>query len=94
MDRTFKDIGKRIYSKRESASFCFRRHFFLFQVRTQAKTAQFRGKSKLETVLKIKRYEQRLTQGYSVYGGSGLWAPGLWAPADINYAGCPEGSPC
>ena len=39
------------------------------------KTAQFRGKSKLETVLKIKRYEQRLTQGYSPYGRSECWAP-------------------
>ena len=26
---------------------------------------------------KIKRYAQRLTQGYSAYGGSGLWVPGL-----------------
>lgn len=42
--------------------------FCLFHVRTQAKT---RGKSKLGTVLKIKRYEQSQTQEYSVYGGSG-----------------------
>ena len=42
--------------------------FFLFHLRTQAKTS---GKSKLETVLKIKRYEQSQTQEYSVYGGSG-----------------------
>ena len=27
-------------------------------------------------VLKIERYAQRLTQGYSAYGGSYLWAPG------------------
>ena len=26
-------------------------------------------------VLKIERYAQRLTQGYSAYGGSYLWAP-------------------
>ena len=28
-------------------------------------------------VLKIERYAQRLTQGYSGYGGSYLWAPGI-----------------
>ena len=27
-------------------------------------------------VLKKERYAQRLTQGYSAYGGSYLWAPG------------------
>ena len=27
-------------------------------------------------VLKIQRYAQRLTQGYSAYGGSYLWVPG------------------
>ena len=38
----------------------------------------FRGKieSPVEKgVLKIERYAQRLTQGYSAYGGSYLWAP-------------------
>ena len=40
----------------------------------------FRGKIELPVekgVLKIERYAQRLTQGYSEYGGSYLWAPGL-----------------
>ena len=39
----------------------------------------FRGKIKPPVekgVLKIERYAQRLTQGYSAYGGSYLWAPG------------------
>ena len=39
----------------------------------------FRGKiepSVEKGVLKIERYAQRLTQGYSEYGGSYLWAPG------------------
>ena len=38
----------------------------------------FRGKIKPPVekgVLKIERYAQRLTQGYSAYGGSYLWAP-------------------
>ena len=40
----------------------------------------FRGKIEAPVekgVLKIERYAQRLTQGYSAYGGSYLWAPGL-----------------
>ena len=40
----------------------------------------FRGKSEPPVekgVLKIERYAQRLTQGYSAYGGSYLWAPGV-----------------
>ena len=40
----------------------------------------FRGKIELpveKEVLKIERYAQRLTQGYSAYGGSYLWAPGV-----------------
>ena len=39
----------------------------------------FRGKIEPPVekgVLKIERYAQRLTQGYSAYGGSYLWAPG------------------
>ena len=39
----------------------------------------FRGKIEPpveKEVLKIERYAQRLTQGYSAYGGSYLWAPG------------------
>ena len=38
----------------------------------------FRGKIEApveKEVLKIERYAQRLTQGYSAYGGSYLWAP-------------------
>ena len=38
----------------------------------------FRGKIEPPVekgVLKIERYAQRLTQGYSAYGGSYLWAP-------------------
>ena len=38
----------------------------------------FRGKIEPpveKEVLKIERYAQRLTQGYSAYGGSHLWAP-------------------
>ena len=38
----------------------------------------FRGKIEPpveKEVLKIERYAQRLTQGYSAYGGSYLWAP-------------------
>ena len=38
----------------------------------------FRGKIERPVekgVLKIERYAQRLTQGYSAYGGSYLWAP-------------------
>ena len=38
----------------------------------------FRGKIEPPVekgVLKIERYAQRLTQGYSEYGGSYLWAP-------------------
>ena len=38
----------------------------------------FRGKIEPpveKAVLKIERYAQRLTQGYSAYGGSYLWAP-------------------
>ena len=40
--------------------------------------ADFRGKIEPPVekgVLKIERYAQRLTQGYSAYGGSYLWAP-------------------
>ena len=40
----------------------------------------FRGKIEPPVekgVLKIERYAQRLTQGYSAYGGSYLWAPGF-----------------
>ena len=40
----------------------------------------FRGKSEPPVekgVLKIERYAQRLTQGYSAYGGFYLWAPAL-----------------
>ena len=40
----------------------------------------FRGKIEPPVekgVLKIERYAQRLTQGYSAYGGSYLWAPVL-----------------
>ena len=39
----------------------------------------FRGKIEPPVekgVLKIERYAQRLTQGYSAYGGSYLWFPG------------------
>ena len=39
----------------------------------------FRGKIEPPVergVLKIERYAQRLTQGYSAHGGSYLWAPG------------------
>ena len=39
----------------------------------------FRGKIEPPVekgVLKIERYAQKLTQGYSAYGGSYLWAPG------------------
>ena len=38
----------------------------------------FRGKIEPPVekgVLKIERYAQRLTQGYSAHGGSYLWAP-------------------
>ena len=45
-------------------------------MRTLAET-DFRGKIKPPVengVLKIERYAQRLTQGYSAYGGSFLWA--------------------
>ena len=41
----------------------------------------FRGKIEPpveKEVLKIERYAQRLTQGYSGYGGSYLWAPGIY----------------
>ena len=41
----------------------------------------FRGKIEPPVekgVLKIERYAQRLTQGYSAHGGSYLWAP-AWA---------------
>ena len=73
VDRTFKNLGKTgalhlmgsweigFTSGKGIGFLCFRRHFFLFQVRTQANTAQFRGKSKLEMVLKMKRYGQRLS---------------------------------
>ena len=40
----------------------------------------FRGKIEPPVekgVLKIERYAQRLTQGYSAHGGSYLWAPGF-----------------
>ena len=40
----------------------------------------FRGKIEPPAekgVLKIERYAQRLTQGYSAYGGSYLWAPDI-----------------
>ena len=40
----------------------------------------FRGKIEPpveKEVLKIERYAQRLTQGYSAYGGSYLWAPAV-----------------
>ena len=40
----------------------------------------FRGKIEPPVergVLKIERYAQRLTQGYSAHGGSYLWAPGV-----------------
>ena len=40
----------------------------------------FRGKIEPpveKEVLKIERYAQRLTQGYSAYGGSYLWAPDI-----------------
>ena len=40
----------------------------------------FRGKIEPpveKEVLKIERYAQRLTQGYSAYEGSYLWAPGF-----------------
>ena len=40
----------------------------------------FRGKIEPPVergVLKIERYAQRLTQGYSAHGGSYLWAPAL-----------------
>ena len=58
----------------------FRRHFILDAcVRTLPET-DFRGKIEPpveKRVLKIERYTQRLTQEYSAYGGSYLWAPGL-----------------
>ena len=40
----------------------------------------FRGKIEPPVergVLKIERYAERLTQGYSAHGGSYLWAPGI-----------------
>ena len=40
----------------------------------------FRGKIEPPVergVLKIERYAQRLTQGYSAHGGSYLWAPDI-----------------
>ena len=45
----------------------------------------FRGKIEPPVekgVLKIERYAQRLTQGYSEYGGSYLWAPGSFSSRD------------
>ena len=37
-----------------------------------------------QTVLKIKRYGQRLTQGYSLDGGCGCWAPGGHVIENLN----------
>ena len=57
----------------------------------------FRGKIEPPVekgVLKIERYAQRLTQGYSEYGGSYLWAPAhrdkckqqeVFLSTDLNY---------
>ena len=48
----------------------------------------FRGKIEPPVekgVLKIERYAQRLTQGYSEYGGSYLWAPDIYIYILIQY---------
>ena len=48
----------------------------------------FRGKIEPPVekgVLKIERYGQRLTQGYSAYGGSYLWAPAIKVTGDISH---------
>ena len=50
----------------------FRRHFILGACMGMLAETDFRGKLKPpaeKAVLKIARYAQRLTQGYSVYGG-------------------------
>ena len=47
----------------------------------------FRGKIEPPVekgVLKIERYAQRLTQGYSAHGGSYLWAPGLYGDVPLD----------
>ena len=58
----------------------FHRHFILDAcVRTLPET-DFHGKIEPpveKRVLKIERYTQILTQEYSAYGGSYLWAPRL-----------------
>ena len=53
---------------------------------------RFRGKIEPPVekgVLKIERYAQRLTQGYSEYGGSYLWAPG-YGPLFFHFNLWPE----
>ena len=48
----------------------------------------FRGKIEPPVergVLKIERYVQRLTQGYSAHGGSYLWAPDYGYSVDLPF---------
>ena len=64
-----------LYAVQSEQSYCIARHVsnrvLLNEIFSDAKTTYFRGKLKIEAVLKIKRYGQRLTQRYSAVEGSG-----------------------
>ena len=63
---------------RAIALLAFRRHFIFDACMRTLPETDFRGKIEPPVekgVLKIERYAQRLTQGYSADGGSYLWAP-------------------
>ena len=65
---------------RAIALLAFRRHFIFDACMRTLPETDFRGKIEPPVekgVLKIERYAQRLTQGYSADGGSYLWAPGI-----------------
>ena len=63
---------------RGNALSAVRRHLILDACMRTLPETDFRGKIELpieKGVPKIESYAQRLTQGYSAYGGPYLWAP-------------------
>ena len=83
MDRTCKNVGKRVYSKRTSASFRFRRHFF-FVSRADAgentreietwdcsKNKKIRAKLRLENTVFMEAPPDGLLTSFKIFGN--LW---------------------
>ena len=80
---------------RANALLAFRRHFIFDACMRTLPETDFRGKIEPPVekgVLKIERYAQRLTQGYSADGGSYLWAPAeIDSPCSPLAPGMPSG---